>query len=74
MISFYATGGEVAYRGVFDFMRKFIAKEGVAALWTGFGAYYFRCAPHAMTILLVREEIYKLYDAMTGREVAGMLS
>jgi len=67
------TGGKPPYSGVADFMRKFIAKEGVPALWTGFSAYYFRCAPHAMTILLVREEVYKMYDALTGREVAGLL-
>jgi len=65
--------GTMPYKGVGDCMRKLIAAEGVPALWTGFSAYYFRCAPHAMTILLVREEIYKMYDSMTGREVAGLL-
>merc|ERR1712216_346585 len=58
--------GQKPYSGVVDFLRKFVAKEGVPKLWTGFGAYYFRCAPHAMTILLVREEIYKAYDTITG--------
>jgi solute carrier family 25 oxoglutarate transporter 11 len=65
--------GSMPYKGVGDCMRKLIAAEGVTSLWTGFSAYYFRCAPHAMTILLVREEIYKMYDSMTGREVAGLL-
>jgi solute carrier family 25 oxoglutarate transporter 11 len=32
--------------------------------WRGFGAYYGRCAPHAMIILLVREEVTTLYDSM----------
>ena len=61
-----AKTGKVPYAGVGDFMKKFVAKEGIPALWTGFGAYYFRCAPHAMIILMVREEVIKIYDSTFG--------
>ena len=33
------------------------AHSPAVALWTGFGAYYGRCAPHAMTILLTLEQL-----------------
>lgn len=43
------------------FFQKVLRKEGVLAFWTGFGAYYTRCAPHAMIILLTLDEFKKLY-------------
>mmetsp|Transcript_30177 Transcript_30177/g.39756 ORF Transcript_30177/g.39756 Transcript_30177/m.39756 type:complete len:306 (+) Transcript_30177:210-1127(+) len=36
-------------------------REGVLAFWTGFGAYYGRCAPHAMIILMSMESIKRSY-------------
>lgn len=41
-------------------------QEGVAAFWTGFGAYYGRCAPHAMIILLISERIKVAYLKLFG--------
>lgn len=49
--------GVYPYKGVIDCGGKILAREGFLKFWTGFGAYYFRCAPHAMIILLTRENI-----------------
>jgi len=38
-----------------------LQKEGPLAFWTGFGAYYTRCAPHAMIILLTVDEVRAVY-------------
>lgn len=54
-----------AYSGVFDCARSILAKEGVLAFWTGFSAYYGRCAPHAMIILLTSDTITQSYRKMT---------
>jgi solute carrier family 25 oxoglutarate transporter 11 len=43
-----------------------LRKEGPLAFWTGFGAYYTRCAPHAMIILLTLDEFKRGYDAVFG--------
>jgi solute carrier family 25 (mitochondrial oxoglutarate transporter), member 11 len=40
-----------------------LRKEGPLAFWTGFGAYYARCAPHAMIILLTVDEVTKVYKS-----------
>ena len=40
-----------------------LAKEGPLAFWTGFAAYYSRCAPHAMIILLTIDEVKAKYKA-----------
>jgi solute carrier family 25 oxoglutarate transporter 11 len=39
------------YVGVLDAGRKILSNEGVFAFWTGFGAFYGRCAPHVTNIL-----------------------
>ncbi len=49
------------YTGVADAFVKIIRNEGILAFWTGFTAYYGRCAPHAMIILLTTEKIQKVY-------------
>eukprot|EP00968_Pinguiococcus_pyrenoidosus_P012979 scaffold1166_cov261-Pinguiococcus_pyrenoidosus.AAC.8 len=49
--------GELPYTGLLDAAGKILTKEGPMAFYTGFGAYYFRCAPHAMTILLTIEYV-----------------
>lgn len=58
--------GEVPYTGVVDCASKIFKNEGVLAFWRGFGAFYGRCAPHAMIILLTREQIMKAYDNVLG--------
>ena len=45
------------------------APKTVGPFWRGFGAFYGRCAPHAMIILLSREQIMKAYDKTLGEEV-----
>jgi len=49
------------YRGLMDVFTKTLTKEGPLAFWTGFTAYYGRCAPHAMIILLLSESITQQY-------------
>jgi len=58
--------GEFPYKGVFHCGMRVIREEGFHRLWTGFGAYYFRCAPHTMIILLTRENIRHKYREVFG--------
>uniref|UniRef100_A0A7R9U5J4 Uncharacterized protein n=1 Tax=Pinguiococcus pyrenoidosus TaxID=172671 RepID=A0A7R9U5J4_9STRA len=58
--------GELPYTGLLDAAGKILTKEGPMAFYTGFGAYYFRCAPHAMTILLTIEYVNSLYRSIFG--------
>uniref|UniRef100_A0A7S2WJZ8 Mitochondrial 2-oxoglutarate/malate carrier protein n=2 Tax=Mucochytrium quahogii TaxID=96639 RepID=A0A7S2WJZ8_9STRA len=60
--------GAVPYKGVVDCAGKILRNEGPLAFWTGFGAYYGRCAPHAMIILLSLESITKAYRETFGLE------
>lgn len=53
------SGGK--YKGVLDAFVTILRIEGPLAFWTGFGAYYGRCAPHAMIILLSTEKITLVY-------------
>jgi len=53
--------GKLPYTGLVDCASKILKKEGPLAFWTGFGAYYGRCAPHAMIILLTLGEVNKIY-------------
>ena len=53
--------GAIKYNGVVDAFITILRKEGVLAFWTGFGAYYGRCAPHSMIILLTTEKITAIY-------------
>jgi len=55
--------GLMPYNGVVHCMTRIVTEEGFLALWTGFGAYYFRCAPHAMTILLTIDTVKKYYGS-----------
>jgi solute carrier family 25 oxoglutarate transporter 11 len=52
------------YKGVIDAAQKVLFLEGPLAFWTGLGAYYLRCAPHAMIILLAQEPIGQLYKKL----------
>ena len=55
--------GNMPYKGVVDCAGGILRKEGPLAFWTGFTAYYGRCAPHAMIILLSIESITSAYRA-----------
>jgi solute carrier family 25 oxoglutarate transporter 11 len=58
--------GQMPYRGVIDCAIKTYRKEGFTAFFRGLPAYYFRCAPHAMVILLSVEQITKAYRFVFG--------
>lgn len=53
--------GKLPYSGISDCIVQIFKKEGVAGFFTGFSAYYGRCAPHAMIILLSIESITQAY-------------
>lgn len=53
--------GEMYYKGVMDCAVKIAKNEGPIGFFSGFSAYYGRCAPHAMIILLSIESITNLY-------------
>ena len=56
--------GEMPYKNLLDCFVKVLKNEGLFAFWRGFFTYYFRCAPHAMIILLVNEAINPAYDKL----------
>lgn len=60
--------GAMPYTGVIDCAAKVIRHEGVLALWRGLSAYYLRCAPHAMIILITLEQINLAYSKAFGTE------
>lgn len=53
--------GIMPYKGVIDCTITIAKKEGIAGFFAGFSAYYGRCAPHAMIILLSIESITNFY-------------
>jgi hypothetical protein len=53
--------GEMPYKGVMDCVMKIIRAEGPMGFYNGFSAYYGRCAPHAMIVLLSKDSITKAY-------------
>ena len=58
--------GKLQYAGVLDCTAQIFKKEGPAGFFGGFSAYYGRCAPHAMIILLWIEGITKGYKNLLG--------
>jgi len=56
-----AITGEMPYRGVADCAVKIFKTDGPRGFFAGFSAYYGRCAPHAMIILLSIESITDAY-------------
>eukprot|EP00541_Cyclophora_tenuis_P018939 CAMPEP_0116563090 /NCGR_PEP_ID=MMETSP0397-20121206/12532_1 /TAXON_ID=216820 /ORGANISM="Cyclophora tenuis, Strain ECT3854" /LENGTH=192 /DNA_ID=CAMNT_0004089479 /DNA_START=42 /DNA_END=620 /DNA_ORIENTATION=+ len=56
--------GKLPYRGVMDCAVKIAQREGPLGFYGGFAAYYGRCAPHAMIILLSIESITSFYRKM----------
>lgn len=53
--------GEMPYKGVLDCAAKIAQREGPIGFFAGFSAYYGRCAPHAVIILLSIESITNAY-------------
>lgn len=52
---------ELPYKGIVDCVVKIAKTEGPIGFFSGFSAYYGRCAPHAMIILLSIESITNFY-------------
>lgn len=55
--------GLLPYKGITDCAVKIVQSEGPIGLFAGFSAYYGRCAPHAMIILLSIESITQAYKS-----------
>lgn len=53
--------GKLPYKNLLDCGVKIFKNEGPLGFWGGFSAYYGRCAPHAMIILLSIESITQFY-------------
>ncbi|CAI5710435.1 unnamed protein product [Peronospora destructor] len=53
--------GQNPYTGVTDCFKQIITKEGPFKLWRGYWTYYTRCAPNAMIVLLVVEQLNSVY-------------
>lgn len=53
--------GKMPYKGIVDCAVQIFTKEGPKGFFNGFTAYYGRCAPHAMIILLSTESITAAY-------------
>ena len=66
MIKSRLQSGNYGYTGVVNAATNILTKEGPLAFWTGFGAYYGRCAPHSMIILLSIEKITAWYRQSLG--------
>jgi solute carrier family 25 oxoglutarate transporter 11 len=58
--------GKMPYSGVTDCAIQILKKEGPTGLFSGFSAYYGRCAPHAMIVLLSTESITQGYRKAFG--------
>jgi len=58
--------GKLPYAGVVDCAMQILRTEGPAGFFKSFSAYYGRCAPHAMIILLSIESITNLYKKTFG--------
>jgi len=56
--------GKMPYAGISDCALKIVRNEGPMGFFAGFSAYYGRCAPHAMIILLSIESITQGYRKM----------
>ena len=66
--------GVLPYRGPLDCLVKTARVEGVGRLYSGFGSYFWRCAPHAMCTLLFAEALgtqYRLHVLGEPRDGAG---
>ena len=53
--------GALPYRSPLDCLVKTARVEGVGRLYSGFGSYFWRCAPHAMCTLLFAEMLTSQY-------------
>eukprot|EP01052_Picozoa_sp_SAG31_P032917 SAG31_NODE_3660_length_4013_cov_3.345938_2_plen_106_part_00 len=54
--------GAVPYNGVFHCGYRIFSEEGPLRFWRGYPAYFFRCCPHGLIILISQEYIKKAYN------------
>lgn len=52
--------GQFPYNGLFDAIRKTIAKEGINRLWVGLGTFYTRIAPHVIITFVTNDFLRSL--------------
>ena len=57
--------GKMPYSSVANCAATILRVEGIRGFWAGFTAYYGRCAPHAMIILLSIDTITSNYRRVT---------
>lgn len=60
--------GELPYKGVGDCAMKILKTEGLTMFWRGYTAYFVRCCPHGLIILVSREYIVQGYNTTFGLE------
>ncbi|CAB0018476.1 unnamed protein product [Nesidiocoris tenuis] len=53
--------GKPEYSGMIDVWTKTIKKEGMTAMWKGFGPYYLRIAPNTVLLFIFTEKINQMY-------------
>lgn len=58
--------GELPYKHVGDCAAKILRNEGLTRFWRGYTAYFVRCCPHGLIILVSREYIVEAYNASFG--------
>lgn len=61
-----AQTGELPYKGVADCAVKIVKNEGVLRFWRGYFAYFTRCCPHGLLLLVTREYIVNGYNSAFG--------
>ena len=54
------------YSGLGDCAKKILAEEGVLRFWRGYPAYFVRCCPHGLIILVSKEYITGAYKTTFG--------
>ena len=60
--------GKVPYNGVVHCASRIFKEEGPLRFWRGYPAYFFRCCPHGLIILISREYIVQSYNSIFGLE------
>eukprot|EP01048_Picozoa_sp_COSAG05_P009382 COSAG05_NODE_767_length_7468_cov_379.770118_3_plen_296_part_00 len=58
--------GQLPYKGVNDCARKILRQEGLFRFWRGYPAYFVRCCPHGLIILISKEYITSAYKGAFG--------
>lgn len=54
--------GTLPYSSILDCFGKTFRREGITGFWTGYTTFYFRVAPHAMTLLLLEDLLHRTFN------------